>query len=250
MNGTGSGGTGTVEAQVRARPEAPPQDSERRTLVITGMTCASCALRVEKGLKRIPGVISATVNLATEKADVSYRPDGADLSALVRAVQEAGYGAEVVEEELPDRERELRQREFSRLRRSFIISAALSLPLLVAMIAHLFRIEALGFLMLPWVQLVLATPVQFGIGLRFYRHAFRSIRAGSPGMDVLVALGTTAAYAFSVFNGFFRPTAPGEMPALYFEASAIIITLVLLGKTLEALAKGRTSEAIKRLIGL
>jgi Cu+-exporting ATPase len=155
-----------------------------------------------------------------------------------------------VEEELPDRERELRQRALGRLRRSFIAAAALSAPLLLAMIGHMLGIAALGFLNRPLVQLALATPVQFVIGYRFYRNAFHSIRAGSPGMDVLVALGTTAAYFFSLYNAFFRPLGPGEMPALYFEASAIIITLVLLGKTLEAVAKGRTSEAIKRLVGL
>jgi len=230
-------------------PEGAPVAQEAR-LNLTGMTCAACAARIERALKGVDGVQQASVNLASEKASVSYRPDRTGLSALVRAVQAAGYGAEVAQEEAPDRERELRKREFARLRRSFIIAAALSLPLLVAMVGHLFGIAALDFLMLPWVQLALATPVQFGIGYRFYRNAFHSIRAGSPGMDVLVALGTTAAYFFSVYNGFFRPMTHGEMPALYFEASAIIITLVLLGKTLEAVAKGRTSEAIKRLIGL
>ncbi|MBN2551927.1 MAG: copper-translocating P-type ATPase, partial [Spirochaetales bacterium] len=129
-------------------------------------------------------------------------------------------------------------------------SAALSFPLLVAMAAGLLRIEGLMFLHSPVLQLILATPVQFVIGYRFYRNAFKSIRSASPGMDVLVALGTSAAYFYSIYNGFFRALPEGSSPALYFEASAIIITLVLLGKLLEASAKGRTSEAIKRLIGL
>jgi Cu+-exporting ATPase len=114
----------------------------------------------------------------------------------------------------------------------------------------LFNIEALMFLHNPIVQLALATPVQFVIGYRFYKHAYKSLRSGSPSMDVLVALGTSAAYLYSIYNGFLRSLPVGQSPALYFEASAIIITLVLLGKLLEAVAKGRTSEAIKRLIGL
>jgi Cu+-exporting ATPase len=232
--------------------EAPEGALELREvrLNLTGMTCAACSARIERALSGLQGVAQAGVNLASEKASVSYRLGQIGVADLVRAVEAAGYGAEVVEEELPDRERELRRRELGRLRRSFIIAAALSAPLLVAMVGHMFGIAALGFLNLPLVQLAVATPVQFVIGYRFYRNAFHSIRAGSPGMDVLVALGTTAAYFFSLYNGFFRPLPPGQMPALYFEASAIIITLVLLGKTLEAVAKGRTSEAIKRLVGL
>jgi Cu+-exporting ATPase len=230
-------------------PEGAPELREAR-LNLTGMTCAACAARIERALGAVKGVQSASVNLASEKAGVSYRPDLIGINDLVKAVEAAGYGAEVVEEELPDREKELRRRELQRLRRSFIIAAGLSAPLLVAMIGHLFDIPSLMFLNRPLLQLALATPVQFVIGYRFYRNAFHSLKAGSPGMDVLVALGTTAAYFFSVYNGFFRPLSAGEMPSLYFEASALIITLVLLGKTLEAVAKGRTSEAIKRLIGL
>ena len=124
-----------------------------------------------------------------------------------------------------------------------------SVPLILATFAGLFKIEGLMFLHNPFFQLILATPVQFVIGYRFYRNAYHSLKAGSPGMDTLVAMGTSAAYFYSIYNGFLK-TAGEARPELYFEASAIIITLVLLGKLLEARAKGKTSEAIKRLLGL
>jgi Cu+-exporting ATPase len=223
------------------------------------MTCATCALRIEKGLKNVAGVNLASVNLATEKATVEYDPKLVEEGQFEKLIRDLGYDA--IQEpsqdldtqaavDSTDREKELRQREARKLRVSFIVSASLSVPLLVAMFAGLFNIEALMFLHNPIVQLALATPVQFVIGYRFYKHAYKSLRSGSPSMDVLVALGTSAAYLYSIYNGFLRSLPVGQSPALYFEASAIIITLVLLGKLLEAVAKGRTSEAIKRLIGL
>jgi P-type Cu+ transporter len=229
------------------------EQQNRVELRLTGMNCAACAARIEKGLADVKGVKTATVNLASERAAVEYDPGQAGASDLLAAVRRAGYGAETVEDESADRERELRQREISRLRRTVILSSVLSLPLVLAMVAMMLDIRALMFLHEPWVQLALATPVQFIIGWRFYRNAWYSLKAGSPGMDLLVAMGTSAAYFYSIYNGFFRDTGHGHgaaMPELYFEASAIIITLVLLGKLLEAVAKGRTSEAIKRLMGL
>jgi Cu+-exporting ATPase len=233
--------------------------TQRVTFAVTGMTCATCALRIEKGLKNVAGVSQASVNLATERATVEYDPGVIEDGRFERLIRDLGYDA-VIEashdtdsgalSDSTDKEKELRQREIRKLRLSFIVSAILSFPLLAAMFAGMFRIEALMFLHNPVVQLALATPVQFVIGYRFYKHAFKSIRSGSPSMDVLVALGTSAAYLYSIYNGFFRSLPAGQNPALYFEASAIIITLVLLGKLLEAAAKGRTSEAIKRLIGL
>ncbi|MEE8590432.1 MAG: heavy metal translocating P-type ATPase [Spirochaetia bacterium] len=231
----------------------------RATLAVSGMTCATCALRIEKGLKNVAGVNLASVNLATEKATVEYDPKLVEEGQFEKLIKDLGYDA--IQEpsqdldtqaavDSTDREKELRQREARKLRVSFIVSASLSVPLLVAMFAGLFNIEALMFLHNPIVQLALATPVQFVIGYRFYKHAYKSLRSGSPSMDVLVALGTSAAYLYSIYNGFLRSLPVGQSPALYFEASAIIITLVLLGKLLEAVAKGRTSEAIKRLIGL
>jgi Cu+-exporting ATPase len=233
--------------------------TQSATFTVTGMTCATCALRIEKGLKNVTGVSQASVNLATEKATVEYAPGMIEDGQFEKLIRDLGYDA-VIEasqdtdaglvSDSEDKEKELRQREIRKLRFRFIISAALSCPLLVAMFAGLLRIEALMFLHNPIVQLILATPVQFAVGYRFYKHAFKSIKSGSPSMDVLVALGTSAAYFYSIYNGFFRNLPVGQNPALYFEASAIIITLVLLGKLLEAAAKGRTSEAIKRLIGL
>ncbi len=233
--------------------------AERATLAVSGMTCATCALRIEKGLKNVAGVNLASVNLATEKATVEYDPKLVEEGQFEKLIRDLGYDA--IQEpsqdldtqaavDSTDREKELRQREARKLRVSFIVSASLSVPLLVAMFAGLFNIEALMFLHNPIVQLALATPVQFVIGYRFYKHAYKSLRSGSPSMDVLVVLGTSAAYLYSIYNGFLRSLPVGQSPALYFEASAIIITLVLLGKLLEAVAKGRTSEAIKRLIGL
>ncbi len=235
------------------------EQTERATLAVSGMTCATCALRIEKGLKNVAGVNFASVNLATEKATVEYDPKLVEQGQFEKLIRDLGYNA--IQEsnqdldtgatvDSTDRERELRRREARKLRVSFVVSASLSVPLLAAMFAGLFNIEALMFLHNPILQLVLATPVQFVIGYRFYKNAFKSLKSGSPSMDVLVALGTSAAYLYSLYNGFLRSLPEGQNPALYFEASAIIITLVLLGKLLEAVAKGRTSEAIKRLIGL
>jgi Cu+-exporting ATPase len=233
-------------------------EQTRATLAITGMSCATCALRIEKGLSKVEGVSLAQVNLATEKATVEYAPGAVEDGQFEKLIEDLGYHAILEsagdEQELAmdaeERERKRKRREIRRMGVSFAVSAALSLPLLAAMFAGLFGIQALMFLHNPVVQLMLATPVQFVIGYRFYKNAYKSIKSGSPSMDVLVALGTSAAYLYSFYNGFLRPLPPGQSPALYFEASAIIITLVLLGKLLEALAKGRTSEAIKRLIGL
>ena len=230
------------------------ENNRQTTFAVSGMSCATCALRIEKQLNKASGVNRATVNLATERATVEYDPDSIGFEQFEQMIRNLGYEAfpEVVDETVEDAAAEDREKQ---LRRQFIVSASLSFPLLAAMFAGLLKIEALMILHNPIVQLALATPVQFVIGYRFYRNAFKSIKSGSPGMDVLVALGTSAAYFYSLYNGFFRPLLQGPLlqgqnPALYFEASAIIITLVLLGKLLEAAAKGRTSEAIKRLIGL
>jgi Cu+-exporting ATPase len=219
-------------------------------LMITGMTCASCSSRVEKGLRGVEGVQAAAVNIANEKASVSFDPSRVDISDLIQQVRKVGYGAEKIEEDQVGREWEVRAGEIQKLRRSVLVSAMLSFPLLMAMFAGLFRIEPFMFLHNPILQLLLATPVQFIIGWRFYRNSWHSLKAGSPGMDLLIAIGTSASYFFSIYSGFFQTLIPGEKPSLYFEASAVIITLVLLGKMLEAVAKGKTSEALKKLIGL
>jgi Cu+-exporting ATPase len=214
-------------------------------LNIKGMTCASCASRVEKALNRLDGVFKANVNFAVEKAMVEYNPEQVSIKEIKDAVKKAGYEAEEKRENSYDREKEEREKEIRTLRNLFIASAVLSLPLVMAMIANVLNIEA-EVLHNPWLQLALATPVQFIVGYRFYKGAYHALKGGGANMDVLIAMGTTAAYFYSIYNAFIA----GDVMNLYFEAAAVIITLILLGKYLEAVAKGRTSEAIKKLLGL
>ncbi|MQT13520.1 heavy metal translocating P-type ATPase [Segnochrobactrum spirostomi] len=218
---------------------APAKPAARLGFAIEGMTCASCVRRVEKAIRAVPGVADVSVNLATERADVVFagRPDAA---AVAARIEKAGYKAAPVEDPAVAEAR----RQAAARREGFhaLIAAALSLPLVVAMIGH-----ALG---LPWmlpalVQLVLATPVQVWLGARFYKAGFAALRAGSGNMDLLVALGTSAAYGLSLYL-----IAVGRPHALYFEASAVVITLVLVGKWLEGRAKRQTGAAIRALTAL
>ena len=218
-------------------------------LKISGMTCAACSARIEKRLYKLDGVSKANVNLTTERATVEYNPSEIKVSDMIKAIQALGYGAEKVEEISRDREKEQREKEIKGLRLRLIISIVLSSPLLAAMILTLLGIDA-PLLHDPYFQLIIATPIQFVIGFRFYKHAFYALRSRSANMDVLIAMGTSAAYFFSLYNVFFEPPKMGGMKDLYFEAAAVIITLILLGKYLEAVAKGKTSEAIKKLMGL
>ena len=223
-------------------------------LQITGMTCAACAARIEKGLRRLPGVADAAVNLALETARVELDGSSASVEDVIRKVEQLGYGAAVKRDEAEGSER--RQAEIRRQLVRFLISAVLSLPLIWSMAGHFAWTSFLwvpDWLMNPWAQLALATPVQLWIGWPFYVGAYKALRSGGANMDVLVALGTTAAYAYSVFltlRWALQPDVGHHIPDLYFETSAILITLILLGKLLEALAKGRTSEAIKSLMKL
>lgn len=220
------------------------------TLKITGMSCAACAARIEKKLNSLAGVARAAVNLATEQAVVEYDPAQVKVADLRQAVETLGYRAARAEEVSRDREKEAREKEIRRLRKELTISAVLTSPLLLAMILSLLGIDV-PFLHNEYFQFIIATPVQFGLGFRFYKNAYSALRAKSPNMDVLIAMGTSAAYFFSIYNGFFVPAMPGMMmKELYFEAAAVIITLILLGKYLEAVAKGKTSEAIRKLMGL
>jgi len=226
-------------------------DSQNKIeLKITGMTCASCSARVEKKLNKLNGVEKAMVNLATEKASIEYIPSEVRITDIIKTVEFLGYGAERVEEVSQDKEKEQREKEIKRLKISLILSAILSFPLILGMVLSLFKIN-IAFLHNEYFQLALATPVQFIIGFRFYKNAFHALRARSANMDVLISMGTSSAYFFSLYNAFVIPTVKGVvMKELYFEASAVIITLILLGKYLEAVAKGKTSEAIKKLMGL
>lgn len=211
------------------------------------MTCANCSARVEKELKATEGVLEANVNLATEKATVQF--DG-NLTAenLIQRVEAIGYGAILFDEAHKQKIQEEKAAYLRKMKRDLILSAVLTAPLMIAMIAMLLGSHAgwVHFLHLPLVQLILVTPVQFGVGQRFYRGAYHALKTKAPNMDVLVAMGTSAAFALSVYNGFFNP----HNSDLYFESSGMIITLILLGKYLEQKAKTKTSDAIKQLMSL
>jgi Cu+-exporting ATPase len=220
---------------------------EKANFKITGMSCASCSNRIEKGLNKLPGIYGATVNLAAEKATVEYDPREITIEQMKAKVDALGFKAhDLTDNKDRNKEKTVKEAEVSRHRFRLILSAVLSFPLLLAMILHFFGIMGtIGhFLNNPYLQLILATPVQFVAGWQFYRGAYAALRNGSSNMDVLVALGTSAAYLYSIAN------VVRGIPELYFETSAILITLIILGKLLEARAKGHTSEAIKALMGL
>ncbi|MBG6071387.1 MULTISPECIES: heavy metal translocating P-type ATPase [unclassified Polaromonas] len=211
-------------------------------LKIGDMTCASCAGRVEKALRQVPGVLSAEVNLATETAEVTLTDDAAALPQLIAAVEKAGYRAEANADAASGA---------SPATPSgapwwpIAVAAALSAPLALPMVGMLF---GQSWMLDPWVQWLLATPVQFWLGARFYKAGWKAVRAGAGNMDLLVAVGTSAAYGLSVY--LLLTQGADGMPHLYFEASAVVITLVLLGKWMEARAKRQTTEAIRALNAL
>ncbi|MBP6991803.1 MAG: copper-translocating P-type ATPase [Spirochaetes bacterium] len=228
---------------------AREREGARVDLVLTGMSCAACAARIEKAVGRRDGVNAAQVNLSAGTARVLYDPLKIKSYEIIDEIKKAGYGAEKLGEDRPDRASEIRREEIRSLGILVAVSAALSAPLVLSMVLMLAGVHT-GLIHDRWLQLALATPVQFVIGWRFYRNAWYGLRGGSPGMDLLVALGTTAAWCYSVYNGFVMPALGGGRGDLYFEASAVVITLVLLGKYFEARAKGRTSDAIRKLMNL
>ncbi len=213
------------------------------SLAIDGMTCASCVSRVEKALMRVPGVVRAEVNLATESATVTAATRHIDEAALAAAVERAGY---VARPHHPDAKAgtEITTRRASEWW-PVALAAALSAPLILPMIGLLFGQH---WTLPGWIQLALATPVQFWLGARFYRAAWKAVKAGSGNMDLLVALGTSAGYGLSLVQ--LLRYGSESMPHLYFEASAVVITLVLLGKWMETRAKRQTTEAIRALNAL
>ncbi|EOD00062.1 Lead, cadmium, zinc and mercury transporting ATPase / Copper-translocating P-type ATPase [Caldisalinibacter kiritimatiensis] len=211
-------------------------------LYIEGMTCAACSARVEKALNKVEGVQKANVNLATNKATIEFNEGEVTAEELIKTVEKTGYKAKKIEQIKEEDENTKKDKEIQNLKRLFIISLILSLPLFSAMFFHMAGMETI--LGNGYFQLILATPVQFIIGYRFYKGAYHSLKGGGANMDVLVAIGTSAAYFYSLYNVLVG------IPHYYFESSAVIITLILLGKMLEAIAKGKTSEAIKKLIGL
>ena len=228
-----------LEAVAQAGYSVPSQTVE---LNIGGMTCASCAGRVEKALAKVPGVTNATVNLASERAHIeSLGP--IDPARLIEAVTKAGYSAQLTENvhaTQDDQHKRLRRERWS-----LVAAIVLALPLVLPMLVEPF---GLHWMLPAWAQFLLATPVQFILGARFYVAAWKAVKAGAGNMDLLVALGTSAGYGLSLYE--WAIAAPGTMPHLYFEASAVVIALVLLGKYLESRAKRQTASAIRALEAL
>jgi Cu+-exporting ATPase len=224
------------------------QNSEQLTLAIQGMTCASCAGRVEKSLLKVPGVITAEVNLALETAQVTGSAEALTPDKLVAAVVAAGYQAQPLKLDLeqPANMVESQQTDYSWWPTA--VAALLSFPLVLGMVAEWFGWTFWQGHISGWLQWALATPVQFWLGWRFYSAGWHALKAGAGNMDLLVAIGTSAAYGLSVYLLF--NSAHGAMSHLYFETSAIVITLVLLGKWLETRAKSKTTEAIRALNAL
>jgi len=257
----------TMTELATAPHDADATPTRTAELEIGGMTCASCAMRVEKALAKVPGVASASVNLATETASVNLTEAAAAAAsdALIAAVKKAGYEAALLAP--PDAAPEpadadvasapettagaavptAAERKRSQTRRELVavlVCALLTLPLIVPMLGEWFGLHAM---LPPWLQFGLASIVQFVFGARFYRAAYRAVRAGAGNMDLLVALGTSAAYGISVYQ---LATHPDDAMHLYFEASAVVITLVRFGKWLEARAKRQTTDAIRALQAL
>ncbi len=219
---------------------------------ITGMTCAACANKIEKRLNKLDGVGKATVNFAIETVLVEYNPEQVSVSEMKEAITKLGYTLEQTKENTGEQV-DHRQKEIEKQQGKFIFSLILSFPLLWAMVSHFEFTRFIwlpDMLMNPWVQLALATPVQFVVGKQFYVGAYKALRNKSANMDVLVALGTSAAYFYSLYLSINSIGSGSHMVELYYETSAVLITLILLGKLFEAKAKGRSSEAIKKLMGL
>tara|TARA_B100000446_G_scaffold74809_2_gene70680 strand:+ start:69517 stop:72048 length:2532 start_codon:yes stop_codon:yes gene_type:complete len=225
-------------------------------LAITGMTCASCVGRVERALSGVPGVQEATVNLATERANIRGH---ADLDTLLAAVANAGYEASPSSRSEQDSEEaeERKDAELAVLKRDLIIAAVITLPLFLFEMGshffsgvHTFIANSIGLQVSWYIQFILASLVLLGPGMRFFKHGVPALLRRAPDMNSLVVLGTSAAWGFSTTATFFPAVLPQGTVSVYYEAAAVIITLILLGRFLEARAKGRTSLAIKRLIGL
>ncbi|HEX6386716.1 MAG TPA: heavy metal translocating P-type ATPase [Anaerolineae bacterium] len=242
----------------RAGYEVPSTELE---LPLVGMTCANCANTIERRLKKLDGVLDASVNFATEKATVRYVPGAITRADMVAAVRKAGYDVvslgertETTYEELEDAEAAARQAEIRHQWTRLIVGIIFSLPLFLMSMARDFGLLGMWAHAnwVNWLFLALATPVQFYVGWDYYVNGYKSLRNGSANMDVLVAMGSSVAYFYSVAvllaKTFWGTDILGDH--VYFETSAVIITLIVLGKLLEARAKGRTSEAIKKLVGL
>ena len=217
---------------------------KKTEITITGMHCASCTTIITKALKKIPAVVDASVNFATARAQVMYDEQEATEKELIQAIQSKGYGALLGgKQDSFALQAKIQRREIRRLKKLFYISLIFAIP--TFMIAMVFMWVGINLVLSDYILWALATPVQFYIGYDFYKGAWTALKNKSANMDTLIALGTSAAYFFSVYAILFDPSI-GE----YFEISAILITLVVMGRLLESLAKGKTSEAIKKLMQL
>ncbi len=254
-------GLANPQAAVRAIESAGYTVREETTeLAIEDMTCASCVGRVEKALAKIPGVLEATVNLATERARVRHLAGVVSTTDLEAAVEQAGYKSRRLSAETAtagDQDADRRESEAKGLRRALLIASVLTLPVFILEMGshlipamHHWVMGVLGEQTSWYIQFALATLVLFGPGLRFFRKGVPALLRGAPDMNSLVSLGTAAAYGYSVVATFVPEVLPPGTANVYFEAAVVIVALILLGRTLEARAKGRTSQAIKRLVGL
>ena len=261
--------TSTTLNGERQDNKTPDGAAERIDLPITGMTCAACANRIERTLTKTPGVRKAGVNLATNRATVEYDPRTTGMRELIARIEDAGYGvvrrpaSGAGSESVEDFEATARRSEYEGLRRRFWLAAILSAPVLVIAMAH-GRLPLFDAWWATWLQLALTTPVVMYCGAQFYRGAWAAFRHRAADMNTLIAVGTGAAYVYSVLATFFPGTFAGAvgtgmagmssagvaMPPVYYEAASVIIALILLGRLLEARAKGQTGDAIRRLIGL
>ena len=231
-------GLGSVVGAVRDAGYDVP--TEKATLPVGGMTCASCVARVERALKKVPGVQEATVNLATESARITFAAGEQMEARLRRAVRDAGYEPRTPAQ-MDAADDASPWAGFAPVAIGLVLSAPLVLPMLGDLFGQHWMLPA-------WVQFMLATPVQFILGARFYKAGWHALLALTGNMDLLVAIGTTAGWALSMW--LWLSAAPGTMPHLYFEGSAVVVTLVLLGKFLEARAKRQTTTAIRALHAL
>jgi Cu+-exporting ATPase len=231
--------------------------SSRSTLAITGMHCASCSALITRKLNKSPGVEEANVNFAASKAHVRFDPAIITQNGLIDAIKAAGYGAVVADEQDREAEKKRRQTEIFNYRNKFFAGLILSLPMLYFMLLSFFPFLPLADSVMPWmgiVSLILGSIVQFWLGAGFYKGFWSSLKMGTFNMDSLIAIGTSTAYFYSLFNlvRFFleHQTFIGQVADLYFEVASFLITFVLLGKWLESRAKGQTGEAIQKLMGL
>ncbi|HNF13129.1 MAG TPA: heavy metal translocating P-type ATPase [Leptospiraceae bacterium] len=244
--------------------EAKPK--EELTLDLFGMTCANCALRIERGLSRLSGMEEARVNLARETAFIRFSP-GLSQEEILAKVEDLGYKASVHNEKSIKSAEDEHRKDFRKLKFRFFLSALFSVPLLYSMVSHFPALSFLpdpGILMHPWIQFLLAAPVQFWVGFSYYKGAYHALKNRSSNMDVLVALGTSAAFGYSLISSFSAGSANGDIfyiqnglhphhsafPPLYYETSAVLITFLIAGKWMETAAKGKSSDAVKTLLSL